>query len=76
MLGMGCVALGLTRAVLQIGGDRCPVIDTWWQTETGAAMLTPLPGCTPTKPGSAAVPFFGVKVHTPVPAKWGRGWTV
>jgi acetyl-CoA synthetase len=43
-----------------IGGDRCPVVDTWWQTETGAIMLTPLPGCVPTKPGSCTLPFFGV----------------
>ena len=43
-----------------IGGDRCPIVDTWWQTETGAIMLTPLPGVTTTKPGSATRPFFGV----------------
>jgi acetyl-CoA synthetase len=43
-----------------IGGGRCPVVDTWWQTETGAVMITPLPGATPTKPGSATLPFFGV----------------
>jgi acetyl-CoA synthetase len=43
-----------------IGGDRCPVVDTWWQTETGAIMITPLPGVTATKPGSATRPFFGV----------------
>ena len=43
-----------------IGGARCPIVDTWWQTETGAAMITPLPGATPTKPGSATLPFFGV----------------
>ena len=43
-----------------IGHERCPVVDTWWQTETGAIMITPLPGCTPTKPGSATRPFFGV----------------
>jgi acetyl-CoA synthetase len=43
-----------------IGGDRCPIVDTWWQTETGGIMLTPLPGVTPTKPGSATTPFFGV----------------
>jgi acetyl-CoA synthetase len=43
-----------------IGGGRCPVVDTWWQTETGAIMITPLPGATPTKPGSATLPFFGV----------------
>ena len=43
-----------------IGGDRCPIIDTWWQTETGGFMLTPLPGATPTKPGSATKPFPGI----------------
>jgi acetyl-CoA synthetase len=43
-----------------IGGDRCPIVDTWWQTETGAIMITPLPGATPTKPGSGTLPFFGV----------------
>ena len=43
-----------------IGNGRCPVVDTWWQTETGAIMITPLPGATPTKPGSATLPFFGV----------------
>jgi acetyl-CoA synthetase len=43
-----------------IGGKRCPIVDTWWQTETGGIMITPLPGATPTKPGSATLPFFGV----------------
>jgi len=43
-----------------IGGGRCPIVDTWWQTETGGQMITPLPGATPTKPGSATLPFFGV----------------
>jgi len=43
-----------------IGAERCPIVDTWWQTETGAIMITPLPGATPTKPGSATLPFFGV----------------
>ena len=43
-----------------IGGERCPIVDTWWQTETGAIMITPLPGVTPTKPGTATLPFFGV----------------
>jgi acetyl-CoA synthetase len=43
-----------------IGGARCPVVDTWWQTETGGIMITPLPGVTTTKPGSATVPFPGV----------------
>jgi acetyl-CoA synthetase len=44
-----------------IGGKRCPIVDTWWQTETGGIMITPLPGATPTKPGSATLPFFGVQ---------------
>ena len=43
-----------------IGGERCPVVDTWWQTETGAIMITPLPGVTTTKPGSATRPFPGI----------------
>ncbi|MEM7590566.1 MAG: acetate--CoA ligase [Cyanobacteria bacterium P01_A01_bin.83] len=43
-----------------IGGERCPIVDTWWQTETGGFMLTPLPGATPTKPGSATFPFPGI----------------
>ncbi|MAF09733.1 acetate--CoA ligase [Candidatus Poribacteria bacterium] len=43
-----------------IGGERCPIIDTWWQTETGGILITPLPGVTPTKPGCATLPFFGV----------------
>jgi acetyl-CoA synthetase len=43
-----------------IGKDRCPIIDTWWQTETGGHMLTPLPGVAPIKPGSCSFPFFGV----------------
>ncbi|WP_045855563.1 acetate--CoA ligase [Teredinibacter purpureus] len=44
-----------------IGDGRCPIMDTWWQTETGAHMLTPLPGATALKPGSATLPFFGVE---------------
>jgi acetyl-CoA synthetase len=43
-----------------IGGERCPIVDTWWQTETGAIMITPLPGIVPTKPGSATRPFPGI----------------
>ncbi|RYD80273.1 MAG: acetate--CoA ligase, partial [Verrucomicrobiaceae bacterium] len=43
-----------------VGGGRCPIVDTWWQTETGGHMITPLPGATPLKPGSATLPFFGV----------------
>ena len=44
-----------------VGEGRCPIVDTWWQTETGGHMITPLPGATPTKPGSATLPFFGVQ---------------
>ncbi len=44
-----------------IGGGRCPIVDTWWQTETGAIMMTPIPGITAAKPGSCARPFFGVE---------------
>ena len=43
-----------------VGGSRCPIVDTWWQTETGGHMITPIPGCTPCKPGTATLPFFGV----------------
>jgi acetyl-CoA synthetase len=43
-----------------VGEERCPVVDTWWQTETGSILITPLPGVTPTKPGSCTLPFFGV----------------
>ena len=46
-----------------VGGGRCPVVDTWWQTETGAIMITPLPGLTTTKPGSATVPFPGIEAR-------------
>lgn len=45
----------------QIGRARCPIVDTWWQTETGGIMITPLPGAWPLKPGSATLPFFGVE---------------
>lgn len=44
----------------KIGGGRCPIVDTWWQTETGGIMISPLPGAIPTKPGTATRPFFGV----------------
>jgi acetyl-CoA synthetase len=43
-----------------IGGNKCPIVDTWWQTETGGHMLTPLPAATPTTPGSCTQPFFGI----------------
>ncbi|CAM1628612.1 AMP-dependent synthetase/ligase domain [Bartonella apis] len=45
----------------KVGDDRCPIVDTWWQTETGGHMITPLPGATDLKPGSATLPFFGIK---------------
>ena len=45
----------------KVGKERCAIVDTWWQTETGGFMLTPLPGATPTKPGSATKPFFGIQ---------------
>ncbi len=57
----------------EIGKERCPIVDTWWQTETGAIMIAPVPGAVPTKPGSASRPFFGVvpeivtKDGSPVP---------
>ncbi|MBF0171145.1 MAG: acetate--CoA ligase [Nitrospinae bacterium] len=44
-----------------VGKGRCPIVDTWWQTETGGILITPLPGATPLKPGSATLPFFGVE---------------
>ena len=44
-----------------VGESRCPIVDTWWQTETGGILITPLPGATATKPGSATRPFFGIK---------------
>jgi acetyl-CoA synthetase len=64
-----------------IGGDRCPVVDTWWQTETGAIMITPLPGITATKPGSATQPFPGVEAevvdeHEGKPVEGGQGLLV
>jgi acetyl-CoA synthetase len=60
-----------------IGGDRCPIVDTWWQTETGGVMITPLPGAIATKPGSATRPFPGILAEVvdlegnPVPANEG-----
>jgi acetyl-coenzyme A synthetase (EC 6.2.1.1) len=44
-----------------VGDGRCPVVDTWWQTETGGILITPLPGAITLKPGSATLPFFGIK---------------
>ncbi|HUH61910.1 MAG TPA: acetate--CoA ligase [Terracidiphilus sp.] len=61
----------------KIGHNRCPIVDTWWQTETGAILISPLPGATPTKPGSATRPFFGIEPEVvtregnPVPAGHG-----
>ncbi|KAJ9520487.1 hypothetical protein QJQ45_000217 [Haematococcus lacustris] len=49
------------RSSLQVGEGRCPIVDTWWQTETGGHMITPLIGAWPAKPGSATLPFFGVQ---------------
>ena len=43
-----------------VGEGRCPIVDTWWQTETGGIMITPLPGATPTKPGSCTRPLPGI----------------
>jgi acetyl-CoA synthetase len=64
-----------------IGGGRCPIVDTWWQTETGAIMITPLPGITATKPGSATTPFPGVfadvvSEHDGQPVEQGQGLLV
>jgi acetyl-CoA synthetase len=58
----------------KIGHNRCPIVDTWWQTETGSIMISPVPGAVPTKPGSATRPFFGIQPEVvtregkPVPA--------
>ena len=63
-----------------IGQERCPIVDTWWQTETGGILITPLPGVTTTKPGSATVPFPGIKPAIvdeqgdPVPAGKAVSW--
>jgi len=51
-----------------IGGGRCPIVDTWWQTETGAIMISPMPGATPTKPGSATLPLPGIAAKVVTPA--------
>mgnify|MGYP006266665635 FL=1 len=64
-----------------IGGRRCPIVDTWWQTETGGIMMSPLPGCTPTKPGSCTLPLPGVVPQivdaTGTPVEQGEGgWLV
>ena len=44
-----------------VGNSKCPIVDTWWQTETGGILISPLPGAIPTKPGSATLPFFGIE---------------
>ena len=65
-----------------IGGERCPIVDTWWQTETGGIMITPLPGAIPTKPGSATRPFPGILADVvdmegnPVASDSGGGYLV
>ncbi|UCD25139.1 MAG: acetate--CoA ligase [Gemmatimonadota bacterium] len=63
-----------------IGGGKCPIVDTWWQTETGGIMITPLPGVTTTKPGSATVPFPGIEADLfdakGEPIKVGGGYLV
>ena len=51
-----------------VGEERCPIVDTWWQTETGGILITPLPGATDLKPGSATLPFFGVRPEIVDPA--------
>ena len=60
-----------------IGGGRCPIVDTWWQTETGGHMITPLPGVTPTVPGSCTLPFPGIMAEVVDEAghdvEWGKG---
>lgn len=50
----------MCAALFQVGDGRCPVVDTWWQTETGGHMILPLPNVWQQKPGSATLPFFGV----------------
>ncbi len=61
----------------KVGGGRCPIVDTWWQTETGAHMITPLPGATPTVPGSCTLPFPGIMAaivdETGHEVEWGKG---
>ena len=60
-----------------VGGGRCPVVDTWWQTETGSHMITPLPGATPLVPGSCTLPFPGIQAaivdETGNEVEWGKG---
>jgi len=60
-----------------VGGGRCPIVDTWWQTETGAHMITPLPGVTPLVPGSCTLPFPGIQAaivdETGNDVEWGKG---
>lgn len=56
-----CTLLTCCSIEQVVGGDQCPIVDTYWQTETGAHVLAPLPGVWPAKPGSATLPFFGVQ---------------
>ena len=60
-----------------VGGSRCPIVDTWWQTETGGHLITPLPGATPLKPGSCTFPLPGIMVdivdETGLSVEWGKG---
>jgi acetyl-CoA synthetase len=61
----------------EVGGERCPIVDTWWQTETGGHMITPLPGATPLVPGSCTLPFPGIQAavvdETGNEVPWGQG---
>ncbi len=57
---ISCQSLARAPCTPCVPIGRCPIVDTWWQTETGAHMITPLPGATPLKPGCATLPFFGV----------------
>ena len=52
--------INLSLGWYNVGDEACPIVDTWWQTETGGIMIVPLPGATGAKPGSATRPFFGV----------------
>lgn len=62
LLCLYCGIFSTKPGCMQVVGDsRCPIVDTWWQTETGSHLITPLPGATPLKPGSATLPFFGVE---------------
>ena len=62
-----------TGTTTHVGKGRCPIVDTLWQTETGGHIITPLPGAIPQKPGSATLPFFGVRARGARPATAGAG---